>query len=71
MRVFEPMRAKKRRLKLKMTQGDVAKILGITKSRYNQAENGRGLLRCDRIGRLAYALKTTESYFFVNKEEKN
>lgn len=66
MRAFNPEMIKKRRLKLGLTQQELAKIAGTSREYLIEIEKGRKMPKALMIAKIAYALKVRESYFFVD-----
>lgn len=60
---IEQIRIKERRKALKLTQKDVANMLGISQPAYQQIENGRTTdMRISTLKKLCEVLKTTPNF---------
>jgi transcriptional regulator with XRE-family HTH domain len=57
-------RIKKRRKELKISQEELAEILGVTYQQVQRYENGRNRLNVENIQMIADALSVSVSYFF-------
>ncbi|MBA4544480.1 helix-turn-helix transcriptional regulator [Thermoactinomyces daqus] len=60
-----------KKLRGKRTQSDVAKALGITRSRYSHYENGRNEPDTEMLQKLADYYNVTVDYLLGNEETKN
>jgi len=65
LRVFSPDRIKDRRIKLGLTQAELAKKAGTAREYIVEIERGRSVPKASMIARIADALRVRESYFFV------
>jgi len=66
MREFSPVRIRRRRKRLRLTQLQLAKKAGISRIYVTQLEQGRKVPCANTITRIADALDVNVSYFFVN-----
>ena len=62
-------KVKRRRKELRITQVQLASLLGIDQSRISALENGTFVESPERIEMLARALETTPDYLFGFREE--
>ena len=63
-------RVRLRRVAIKMSQGELARVLGITFQQVQKYENGTNRISCSRLYDIARALKTPINYFFVDLSDK-
>ena len=70
MREFSPVRIRRRRKRLRLTQLQLAKKAGISRIYVTQLEQGRKVPCANTITRIADALDVNVSYFFVNSVNK-
>ncbi|MEM2963753.1 MAG: helix-turn-helix transcriptional regulator [Candidatus Anstonellales archaeon] len=61
-----PERIRKRRLKLKLTQAEVAKRAGTAREYFNEVERGKAIPKVTTLAKIADALDVRVGYFFVN-----
>lgn len=69
----KPMRSalKKRRIQLSLTQEDIAKICGVTRSTVSSWEVGRNEPPLKTIIKLKKLFKTTDDSIFLNQKDTN
>ncbi len=68
MRIFSPKKIRERRKELGITQAVLAKRVNSIREHIADIERGCNTPKADMLGRIAYALKVRESYFFENKK---
>lgn len=66
MRIYCYDRIKRRRLKLKLTQAEVARRAGTAREYFNEIERGKAIPKATTLAKIADALNVTVGYFFVN-----
>lgn len=71
MRNYNHERIRKRRLKMGLSQIELAKNAGISREHLIEIEKGRSLPKVDMLSRIAYALNVRESYFFAESVKNN
>ncbi len=65
MRRFDPEKIKKRRMRLGMTQLQLARAVGTAREYIAEIERGRSVPSATFIAKFADALSVKESYFFA------
>ena len=65
MRAFRPDKLRERRVKIRMTQGQLACKAGATRTYINEIEKGKKTPGANLLSKLAVALKVSEGYFFA------
>lgn len=71
MRNYNHERIRKRRLKMGLSQTELARNAGISREHLIEIEKGRSLPKVDMLSRIAYALNVRESYFFAESVKNN
>jgi len=66
MRVFSPEKIQERRQRLGITQEKLAQYADITRTHMSSVEHGKAMPTAGIVAKLAYALRVSESYFFVD-----
>lgn len=66
MRIYNHEKIRERRIKLGLTQEELAKKAGTSREYLIEIEKGRKIPKAPMIAKIATALKVRESYFFVN-----
>ena len=66
MRVYDHVKIKKRRRRLKLSQEALAASAGLSREHLIEIEKGRSIPRATMLAKIADALKVKESYFFVD-----
>jgi transcriptional regulator with XRE-family HTH domain len=71
MRTFQADRIRKKRLRQKMTQQELADAVGLSREHIAVIESGKSIPKVSTLLKIAEALRCRVGYFFVNNGRYN